>query len=516
MDGDPATYFRSAYGMDDGDEFRVILSRPMAVRGLAVVTGDADGNDLLTDGVVETSSDGVTFSPAASFNSLGVAEGKWRRRRVAALRIRLTPRHGIPALLVREITVNASEKIAHVQTGPGRGFADISRAPQVAAWAAKAEQQMEAFWPDTAALLYSDGFITPNMVNVVYRTGPNVTGVAATGGGVMTVNTAWCEKHPDDTGLTVHEMAHVVQSMSAYNPVWLIEGTADYIRWVKFEPEHFRPRINVLKATYHDSYQTTATFLAWCELHYDGTLVTKMNRAIRQGKYTSDLWKQYTGKDVDTLWAEFLVAYTADPKNVMTAPVAAADRPRVLPVVAPGSSVPVDVASAFDAAGIARDGSVTPTTGGVDGEGSTYSAKLLGVAQSYKNVDFKLGPANAPDLVTANGNVIALPSGSFASLWLLGSAVEGSQVAQTFTVTYTDGTAEVLVQSLSDWFQPKGFPGESRAVKMAYRDTSNGAMDSRPFYLYSYGFTLNIAKMVKSITLPNNPYVKVFAVTVAK
>ena len=224
-------------------------------------------------------------------------------------------------------------KISHVQWGPGRGFADISEAPDVAEWAQKAEKQMEVFWPDTAALLYSDGFITPNMVNVVYRTGPNVTAVAATGGGVMTVNTKWARAHPEDTGLTVHEMAHVVQSMSAYNPVWLIEGIADYIRWIKFEPENYHVRINAQKATYHDSYRTTATFLAWCELHYDNRLVTKLNHDVRFGNYKVGLFKQYCGKDVDTLWTEFIAAYQADPVHIITRPVAEADRPHPVPVV---------------------------------------------------------------------------------------------------------------------------------------------------------------------------------------
>ena len=108
-----------------------------------------------------------------------------------------------------------------------------------------------------------------------------------------------------------------------------------------------------------------------------------------------------------------------------------------------------------------------------------------------------------------------MPSGPHASLWLLGAAVEGSQTAQTFTVTYTDGTTQALVQNLSDWFQPGGFPGESRAVKMPYRLAADGAKDARPFYLYSYGFPVNPAKTVQSITLPDNPYVKVFALSLA-
>ena len=81
-------------------------------------------------------------------------------------------------------------------------------------------------------------------------------------------------------------------------------------------------------------------------------------------------------------------------------------------------------------------------------------------------------------------------------------------------MTYTDGTTQDLAQNLSDWFQPQNFPGETRAVKMAYRNGSTGGKDVRAFYLYNYGFSLPAAKTLKSLTLPQNPYVKIVAVSV--
>lgn len=515
MDGDANTYFRSVYGMSDGDDFLVLLSQPIPVQSLRVTTGDAEGQDALTEGRIETSEDASHYSRAASFDSKGVANASLGNKLVRSFRIRLNSRRGLPALLIREITVQSAAKITHVQLGPGRGFTDLSEAPDLAAWAQKAEMQMEAFWADTAAMLYSDRFLTPNMVNVIYRTGPNVTPVAATGGGVMTVNSAWCRQHPEDTGLTVHEMAHVVQSMSAYNPVWLIEGVADYIRWIKFEPENYKARINVRTATYHDSYRTTATFLGWCELHYDNRLVTHLNHDVRFGKYTNDRFKQYCGKDVDTLWKEFITAYQADPDHIITAPVPLADRPRNLPVVQPGSSVAVDLTAAFNSVGFTRDGEKLKDKAGFDGEGAVYSANQLGATPTSKGVSFKLGPANAPDIVSCQGGVVTLPEGKYASLWLLGSGVEGNQMAQPLTVTYTDGTTETLSQNFSDWFLPQGFSGETRAVKMVHRNMADGSKDGRPFYVYSYGFQLDHSKTVKSLTLPNNPYVKILAISLA-
>ncbi len=515
LDGNSNTYFQTVYGMDDGDDFEVILSRAIPVQSLQVVTGDTDHQDLLTSGILETSPDSVHFTQAATFGADGTASATGRRL-VRAIRIRLNPNQNVSALVVREMSVNSPVKIAPVLRGPGRGFVDISQAPEVAVWAATAEKQMEQSWDDTAALLYTDKFITPNAVNVVYKTGPDVTGVAATGGGVMTVNSAWCRPHPDDTGLTVHETAHVIQAYSAYDPVWLVEGIADYARWVKFEPEHFHPRINVKRATYHDSYQTTATFLGWCELHYDSRLVSKLSQDVRFGAYKTALFQRYTGKDVDALWSEFIAAYQADPAGILTPPVAAADKPRVLPAIRPGSGTPADLSASYNTVGIASDGKTFALTSGLDGGGVSYSGALLGRSVTWQNVPFSLGPPDALDTVSCRGQVVPLPSGAYSGLWLLGAAINGGRRSQDLTVTYTDGTTAALTQSFSDWYAPGRFPGESRAVSMPYRNNGDGSKDSRTFYAYSYGFSLDPAKTVRSLTLPADESVKLLAATLTK
>ena len=514
MDGDPNTYFKSFYNMSDTDDLQVLLSRPITVRSLRITTGDAQSQDTLSDGHVEISSDGTTYKRGADFNREGVAT--LANAPIMALRIRLNPNRGVPALLVREITIDSDTKITHAQAGPGRPFSDISQAPDLAVWARRADREMESFWADTQALLYSPGFVTPNKVNIVYRTGEGVTAVAAAGGGQITVNSAWARRMPEDTGLTVHEVAHVIQSMSAYNPVWLIEGVADYVRWVKFEPQNHKPRIDPDKAKYSDSYRTTGTFLAWCEMKYDSTLVTKLNHAIRFGNYKPDLWQKFTGKDIDTLWAEFIAAYRADSVNIITTPLAQADRPRVLPVVTANSSVPVDLSKYFNASGFARDGATIAADAGFDAGGASFSAELLGTSQTSNGVRFNLGPAEGHNIVSSGGNVLDLPRGKYLSLWILGAAVEGNQMAQEFTVSYADGTSEKLLQNVSDWYQPRGFPGESRAVKMAYRNMGAGVRDPRIFYAYSYGFALDANKEVRSLSLPQNPNVKILGVSLAR
>jgi hypothetical protein len=126
---------------------------------------------------------------------------------------------------------------------------------------------------------------------------------------------------------------------------------------------------------------------------------------------------------------------------------------------------------------------------------------------------FYFGSANALDAVSAK--TVSLAPGQFSSITLLATGVNGSQVAQVFKVTYTDGTSSIFTQNLSDWFTAQTFSGETKAMTMLYRDNGQGQRDNRTFYLYEYKFVLNATKSVASITLPNNRNVVVLAATVS-
>lgn len=513
MDGDDSTWFRTETGMSSTDFFMVELSRPVRVSSIDVETGDDQGVGAVVDGVVEASADGVSFHPIAKFDAHGGATASLSEP-VAAVRIKT--KTNLPELDIREIRIGTLAQIGRVQYGPGRGFVDLSKAPDVRVWAAKAEQEMEDFWPDIAARLYSNKFITPNAVTVVY-VDEKPSDVAATGAGVMTVNAVWCRHHADDTGLTVHELTHVIQTYENSNaPSWFTEGTADYIRWVRFEPQNFHPRIDVKKATYKDSYRTSAAFLGWCELHYDSRLVTKLNDAARFGRFNEDLFPKYCGKDVQTLWTEFVADYQRDPSTLLTAPIPAADMPRTLPSAAAGASIPVDISTSFNAVGIYADGQAFAADGGMDEGGAAFSANLLGAKVSAGNVDFAIGPAGKADFIRCGGNKIALPAGSYGSVWVLACSVNGASRYQTFTVHYADGSSDTFAQNVSDWFRPNRFPGEAVGLPTAYRNLSTGKTDPGPFYVYRYGFPLNPAKTAQSIILPDDSSVSVLAVTVAK
>ena len=58
---------------------------------------------------------------------------------------------------------------------------------------------------------------------------------------------------------------------------------------------------NLARAKYDASYRITGNFLNWVTQNYDKEIVLKLNTAARAGKYTEQLWKDWTGKTIQEL-----------------------------------------------------------------------------------------------------------------------------------------------------------------------------------------------------------------------
>jgi len=181
----------------------------------------------------------------------------------------------------------------------------------------------------------------------------------------------------------------------------------------------------------------------------------------------------------------------------------------------PNTPVQVSLASASNRTGITTDGAGT-SSGGLDGYGNTYSANLLGSSVSFNGNSYALGAPGVNDVISAAGQTISLPSGNYSTLSFLATGVDGNQPNQSFTVNYTDGTSQTFTQSISDWFTPQNYAGESIAAKTSYRNESNGSADDRTFDVYGYSFSVDPTKQVASITLPNNSNVEVLAIDLAR
>src|SRR5579863_1322060 len=169
----------------------------------------------------------------------------------------------------------------------------------------------------------------------------------------------------------------------------------------------------------------------------------------------------------------------------------------------------VSLVSSADVDAIVNNGSSVPN-GGVDKLGYAYSATLLGTSLSWNGNTYLFGAVGSADAVS--NTTVALPTGSFSTLSILATGVNGNQLNQVFTVNYSDGSSTSFTQSLSDWYTPQNYSGESQALKMPYRVAPNGTLQNLTFYLYGYSFALNSAKTPVSLTLPKNRNVIILAV----
>jgi sugar lactone lactonase YvrE len=162
-------------------------------------------------------------------------------------------------------------------------------------------------------------------------------------------------------------------------------------------------------------------------------------------------------------------------------------------------TVSVPLSTYYNVYGIYTPGT-TYSTGGFDGGGTSYSTTSLGSTVVWNGLTFNIGPPNALDSVA--NKTITLPAGRYTNLYMLGAMVNNIPPAETFTVTYTDGTTTVLNQNVSDWVYADGWPGES-VVNCNYdRNTSGGGTQADSVCVYGYQIALDPTKTVASVTLP--------------
>jgi Peptidase of plants and bacteria len=182
---------------------------------------------------------------------------------------------------------------------------DASETPELKEWAEQAGKLIEKWHPRVTNLLASKDFTPPQKVTLKMK--KTDEGIAYTSRDVITVSSHWIEKHPDDIGLVVHELAHVIQSYPRGAPGWLVEGIADYVRWPIYEgktQEYFRrPKA---EQGYKQSYQVAAGFLLWLESDEAPGIVKKLNAACRNRKYSEEIFQQETGKTLDQLWDAYV------------------------------------------------------------------------------------------------------------------------------------------------------------------------------------------------------------------
>ena len=261
---------------------------------------------------------------------------------------------------------------------------------------------------------------------------------------------------------------------------------------------------------------TSITDLAGYRIHY-GTSPTALNSVIMVANAATT--NQVVGNLASGTWYFAMTSYNAENiESALTAVLQVTVPPVVVATAsgngnatASGNAASVDL-SAANVDAVASVGSPA-TDGGLDGRGNAYSASTLGTSLTWSGAAFTLPVPGAKSAVRSA--TVALPAGRFSSLQILATGVNGNQPNQTFTVTYTDGSTDTITQSLSDWYTPQNYAGESLALEMSDRITEGGAADKRTFNAYGYRFAINGTKSVQSLKLPRNSNVVVLAAALA-
>jgi hypothetical protein len=166
-----------------------------------------------------------------------------------------------------------------------------------------------------------------------------------------------------------------------------------------------------------------------------------------------------------------------------------------------------------------HDGTATVAASGegnFDGLGWSYDGALLPAAglASYGGVTYAVADptGTAANFVQARGQQVLLPAGKYASLRLLG-ATHGGDVQTSVTVTYADGSTASVPLALTDWAAGSGHNGNTLLLAMDHRIKAGQGVDGPPVQLYGAALALDASKTVRSIALPNDSRLEVYAAT---
>jgi alpha-mannosidase len=226
--------------------------------------------------------------------------------------------------------------------------------------------------------------------------------------------------------------------------------------------------------------------------------------------------------------------------------------------VVPVTSQAVDLK--YDLATASNDDTKT-VGGGMDGKGNAFPAEMLPTQLSFHGVDFKLAPAatGTPNAVIANGQTIPLPDGHFNRVYLLAASVQGDQetefrvgnrvskfdvedwggfIGQWDTRIWKTGDHRDWAISAHHAAWPGDFnerekhlllpnypvdyvglrEGYIKPADVAWYASHHHTADglNEPYqYSYLFAYAMDVPANAKTLILPKNDKIRVFAVSVA-
>ncbi|MEV6630980.1 GH92 family glycosyl hydrolase [Actinoplanes sp. NPDC051470] len=188
-------------------------------------------------------------------------------------------------------------------------------------------------------------------------------------------------------------------------------------------------------------------------------------------------------------------------------------------VIRPALSCVAGTACALDLTPeLTRDGTATvasPDEGNFDTGGWSFDAALLPAAGpvTWDGVGYQAPDptGTAENFVTATGQSLVLPAGSYSSLNVVATTHNGP-VSGALTIGYADGTSETQTITVADWC---GSPtaGTSAVLAMPHRIKAGQGVDGPPVSLFGLRVPVSAGKSIRSVTLPDDSRLNVYALT---
>ncbi|AGL20015.1 GH92 family glycosyl hydrolase [Actinoplanes sp. N902-109] len=180
-----------------------------------------------------------------------------------------------------------------------------------------------------------------------------------------------------------------------------------------------------------------------------------------------------------------------------------------------GSTCRVDLADQRNLDGTATV--AAPAEGNFDGGGWSYDGDLLPAAGpvTWNGVTYQAPDptGTAVNFVQAKGQSLLLPAGDHSTLHLVATTHNGP-VSAALTIGYTDGTTAAASVTIADWCGTAA-TGTKQVLAMPHRIKAGQGVDGPPVSLFSADLPLAAGKQIRSIALPDDGRLSIYALTLS-
>jgi hypothetical protein len=157
-----------------------------------------------------------------------------------------------------------------------------------------------------------------------------------------------------------------------------------------------------------------------------------------------------------------------------------------------------------------------PGDGTFDGSGWSYAAEVMPapgpVTMLGTPFEFPDSADGANNSIAASGQTVLLPEGRFDGARMIGASHHGAADPAVATLNYSDGSTDTVSIAFSDWAQPPG-AGQQIAWTADHRHYRSTGDVGPTVFLFGRSLAVDPSRTLESITLPNNPRLNVFAVS---